>query len=91
MACAYSIFLSHRLRSSKIFILFSQSIDFSIGCLGKEVYDDDCWKGANNMAWGHCIPIDSVKSGDDYSYFDYNNGIGACVDSDETNLTYLVG
>jgi len=40
------------------------------------------------MAWGHYIPIDSVKSRDDY--FD-NGGIRACVDSDETNPAYLVG
>jgi len=35
-------------------------------------------KVVDNMAWGHCIPIDSVKSRDDY--FDYNNVIGACAD-----------
>ena len=38
-------FLSHRSSSSKISILFSQSIDFSVSCLEKEVYGDDCWKG----------------------------------------------
>jgi len=35
-------------------------------------------KVVDNMASGHCIPIDSVKSKDDY--FDYNNWIGAIVD-----------
>jgi len=35
-------------------------------------------KVVNNMTWGHCIPIDSVKNRDDY--LDYNNEIRACVD-----------
>ena len=41
------------------------------------------------MAWEHCIPIDSMKSKDDY--FDYNNGTGVRIDQDETNPAYLVG
>ena len=35
-------------------------------------------KMIDNMAWRHCILIDSVKSRD--NYFDYNNEIGACAD-----------
>ena len=37
------------------------------------------------------IPTDSVKSGDDYPIFVHNTGIGAYIDSDKTNLAYLVG
>ena len=37
-----------------------------------------------------CIPIDSVKSSDDYSSFIHNIKAGAYIDSDKTNPTYLV-
>jgi len=40
---------------------------------------------------GSCIPTDSVKSGDDCLILVHNTGIGAYIDSDKTNLTYLVG
>ena len=45
----------------------------------------------DNMTQGSCIPIDFVKSSDDYFSFIYNIEIGVCVDSDKTNPTYLVG
>ena len=37
------------------------------------------------------IPTDSVKSGDDCLILVQNTEIGAYIDSDNTNLTYLVG
>ena len=45
----------------------------------------------DNLAWGCCIPNDSVKSRDDYSNFIYKLEIGAYVDSDKANSAYLVG
>jgi len=48
-------------------------------------------KVADNMARGHCIPIDSVKSRDDYSNSVHEIEIWVYVDSDKTNMTYLVG
>ena len=38
-----------------------------------------------------CIPSDSVKSGDDYSSLVHSIGTEAYIDSDKTNLAYLVG
>jgi len=38
-----------------------------------------------------CISTDSVKSGDDYSSLVHSIGTGAYIDSDKTNLAYLVG
>ena len=40
---------------------------------------------------GSCIPTDSVKSGDDYPIIVHSIGIKAYIDSDKTNLAYLVG
>ena len=40
-------------------------------------------KVVDNMAWGHCIPIDSVKSKDDYSNSVHNIRVGEYVDSDK--------
>ena len=40
---------------------------------------------------GSCIPTDSMKSGDDYPILVHNTEIGAYIDSDKTNLAYLVG
>jgi len=39
----------------------------------------------DNMTRGSCIPIDYVKSGDDYSSLVYNIRIRAYIDSDKTN------
>ena len=38
-----------------------------------------------------CMPTDSVKSGDDYSSLVHSIGTGAHIESDKTNLAYLVG
>ena len=38
-----------------------------------------------------CIPTDSVKSGDDYPIPIHSTRIGAYIDSDKNNLSYLVG
>ena len=51
----------------------------------------DVEKVVDQMTGGSCIPTDSVKSGDDCSSFIHNIGVGACVNSDKTNPTYLVG
>ena len=40
---------------------------------------------------GSCIPTESVKSGDDCPILIHSTGIGAYIDSDKTNLAYLVG
>ena len=48
-------------------------------------------KVVDSKTRGSCIPTDSVKSGDDYPILIHNTGIGACIDSDKTNLAYLVG
>ena len=42
------------------------------------------------MTQGSCIPIDSVKSGDNYFYLIYNTEIRNNIDSDKTNLAYLI-
>ena len=43
-----------------------------------------------NMTQGYCIPIDSLKSGDDCSNFVHNTEIGEYVELDKTNPVYLV-
>ena len=40
---------------------------------------------------GSCIPTDSMKGRDDCPNLVHNTRIGAFIDSDKTNLTYLVG
>ena len=40
---------------------------------------------------GSCIPTDSVKINDDYPNLIHNTRIGAYIDSDNTNLAYLIG
>jgi len=39
---------------------------------------------------GSCIPTDSVKSHDDYPNLVHSTEIGAYIDSDMTNLAYVV-
>ena len=39
----------------------------------------------------NCIPTDSVKSDNDCPILVHNTGIEAYIDSDKTNLAYLVG
>ena len=48
-------------------------------------------KVVDSKTWGSFIPIDSVKSGDGYPILVHNTGIGTYIDSDKTNLAYLVG
>ena len=45
----------------------------------------DVGKVVDNMSRGSCIPIDTVKSSDDYSSLIHSIGTGACIDSDKTN------
>ena len=48
-------------------------------------------KVVDHMTRGSFIPTDSVKSGDDCSSLVHNIGTGAYIDSNKTNLAYLVG
>ena len=50
----------------------------------------DVGKIFDHMTRGSCIPIDSVKSGDDCSSIVHNIRTGAYIDSDKTNPAYLV-
>jgi len=45
----------------------------------------------DNMTRESCIPIDSMKSGDNYSNLVHNTGTGDNIDSDKINPTYLIG
>ena len=47
-------------------------------------------KVVDSKTRGSCIPTDSMKGRDDYPNLVHNTGIGACIDSDNTNLAYLV-
>ena len=48
-------------------------------------------KLVNSKTRGSCIPTDLVKSSDDCPILVHDTGIGAYIDSDKTNLAYLVG
>jgi len=48
----------------------------------------DVGKVVDNMTRGSCIPIDSVKSSDDYSSHVHCIRTGACNDSDKTNQAH---
>ena len=48
-------------------------------------------KVVDSKTRGSYIPTDSVKSGDDYPNLVHNTRIGAYIDSDKTNMTYLIG
>ena len=54
----------------------------------KEYMKLDVGKVVDNMTKGSCIPIDSVKSSDDYSSLVHSIGTGACIDSDKTKLVH---
>ena len=45
----------------------------------------------DNMTRESCIPIDSVKSSDNYSSLFHSIRTGAYIDMDNTNLAYLYG
>ena len=51
----------------------------------------DIGKIFDHMTRGSCIPIDSVKSGDDCSSLIHSIETGAYFDSDKTNLAHYVG
>jgi len=51
----------------------------------------DVGKVGDHMTRESCIPTDSVKSNDDYSSLIHSIRTGAYIDSDKTNLAYLVG
>ena len=57
----------------------------------KEYMKLDVGKVVNNMTRGSCIPIDSMKSSDDYSSLIHSMGTGAYITSDKTNPAHLVG
>jgi len=48
----------------------------------------DVGRVVDNMTRGSCIPIDSVKSSNDYSSLVHSIRTGACIDSDKTNLVH---
>ena len=50
----------------------------------------DVGKVVDHNTQGSCIPTDSVKSGDDYSSLVHCIRTGAYIESDKTNLAYLV-
>ena len=54
----------------------------------KEYMKLDFGKVVDYMTQGSCIPIDYVKSSDDYSSLVHNIGTRACIDSDKTNLAH---
>ena len=45
----------------------------------------DVGKVVDNITRRSCIPIDSVKSSNDYFSLVPSIGTGACIDSDKTN------
>ena len=50
----------------------------------------DVGKAVDHMTGESCVPTNSVKSGD-YSSLVHSIGTGAHIESDKTNLAYLVG
>ena len=48
-------------------------------------------KVVDSKTRGSCIPTDSVNSGDDCPILVHSIGIGEYIDSDKTNLAYLIG
>jgi len=48
-------------------------------------------KVVDSKTRGSCIPTDSVKSGDNCPILIHSTGIRAYIDSDKSNLAYLVG
>ena len=51
----------------------------------------DVGKVVDCMTQEKCIPSDSVKSGDDCSSLVHSIETGAYIDSEKTNLGYLIG
>ena len=55
----------------------------------KEYIKLDVGKVVDHMTRESCVPTDSMKSGD-YSSLVHTIGTGAHIESDKTNLTWLV-
>ena len=68
--------------SQLILLMIAQEKDYMKLGVGKVV---------DNMTQGNCTPIDSVKSSDDSFSLVHSIGTGAYIDSDKTNLAFLVG
>jgi len=62
--------------SFKASILFSHSIDSSMVVQEKEYMKLDVGKMVDNMTLESCIPVDSIKSSDDYSSLVHSIGLG---------------
>jgi len=50
----------------------------------------DVGKVVDHMTWENCVSTDSMKSGD-YSSLFHSIRTGAHIESDKTNLAYMVG
>ena len=48
-------------------------------------------KAVDSKTRESCIPTDSMNGHDDYPNLVHNTEIGKYIDSDKTNLAYLVG
>jgi len=48
-------------------------------------------KMVENLTRGRCIPIDFVKCGNYFENYGHKIGGMGCIDSDKSNLVYLVG
>ena len=72
------------------FSLLLMSNSSSMSLTEKEYMKMIIGKVVDNMTQGHCIPTDSVKSGDNHSNLVHNTGAGIYTDSDKANTTYLV-
>jgi len=59
--------------------------------LGMEYMKLFVGKVVDSKTRGSCIPTNSMKGRDDYPNLVHNTGIAAYIDSDKTNLAYLVG
>jgi len=77
--------------SRKTSKVFSKEDFSSIGWSCYRLYELFVGKIVDSNTWGSCIPTGSVKSSDDCPILDHSTGIGAYIDSDKTNLAYLVG
>ena len=70
---------------------FSSQLVLLLVVQEKKYIKHDVGKVVDYMNRESCIPTDSVKSGDDFSSHIHNIRTGGYIDSDKTNLAYLVG
>ena len=80
-----------RVDSRKTSKVFSKEDFSSIGWFVMDYMKLFVGKVVDSKTRGSYIPTDSVKSGDDCPILFHSTGIGAYIDSDKTNLAYLVG